>query len=233
LVCELATTLGNDLAHDAGEANEVHLAAMLAGLGRMVVPERILEAHRRGITLTDGEAEVWRRIPSTGHALLRHLPGFEDVARSVLLQACRFDGGGSGNVSEKGEALPLGARTLKFCHDLADLEATGHVRRNAVALLAKRNGAYDPRVVQAAEFLWALPLATTRELSARYCFAAAVADLRQGQTLRSDVLTADGMLLVAAGKQLTSTVLERILNFAESCGVREPIEVDALLPRAA
>ena len=65
----------------------------------------------------------------------------------------------------------------------------------------------------------------------RYRFSAGVQDLRPGQILMGDVVTTEGTLLVAAGKALTETVVERLRNFAQIVGVREPIEIESRLPK--
>ena len=50
-------------------------------------------------------------------------------------------------------------------------------------------------------------------------------DLRVGQTLAENVVTRDGIVLVATGYAITETLLERLGNFAASTGVKEPIYV--------
>lgn len=47
-----------------------------------------------------------------------------------------------------------------------------------------------------------------------------------GRVLASDVYTADGKLLISAGHRVSEALLERIRNFAEVTGVREPLYVE-------
>lgn len=216
-------------------AHDIKLAAMLAGIGQMTLPARIVEAKRAGHLLSEAEREIWRRIPVTGHALLQHIPNFSGIAQIVLYQQKRYDGTGYPVDALRGAALPLGARVLKLSADLLELEAMGTPRPCALDTLRARIGWYDPRVLEFALRLWEEQAAANQRLKQprRYSFPAGVQDLREGQVLLSDVVTAEGTLLVAAGKSITETVLERIRNFARLSGVREPIEVESLLPKAS
>lgn len=224
----LADTLGPD------NASEIKLAALLSNIGEMTLPSRVIAAKRSPSGLSDTERELWSRIPAAGHALLRHIPNFSAVARAVLYQQKRFDGSGFPADAVRGAALPLGACVLKFASDLLELELKGTPRAAALDALRLRLGWYDPRVVGAAELLWAVAPEVARvKQPQRYRFAAVVQDLRQGQILMGDVVTAEGTLLVSAGKALTEAVVERIRNFAHLVGVREPIEIESHLPKAA
>ena len=222
----LATTLAPET------VSEIKLAALLASVGEVTLPARVIAARRSTSGLSGPERALWDRIPAAGHALLRHIPNFSPVARTVLYQHKRFDGSGFPVDAVRGVALPLGARVLKFAADLLELEHKGTPRPDALATLRRRPGWYDPRVVGAAELLWAVAPEVSRvKQPQRYRFAAVVQDLRQGQILLGDVVTAEGILLVAAGKALTEAVVERIQNFAQLIGVREPIEVESLLAK--
>lgn len=229
---QAAGALADTLAPET--ASEIKLAALLASIGEMTLPARVIAAKRSSSGLSDTERQLWSRIPVAGHALLRHIPNFSGVARNVLYQQKRFDGSGFPEDAVRGEAVPLGARVLKFSHDLLELEAQGTPRPAALEALGRRTGWYDPRVVEAAARLWAVvPDVAQVKQPQRYRFAAVVQDLRQGQILLSDIVTAEGTLLVAAGKSLTEAVVERIRNFAHLVGVREPIEIESHLPKAA
>ncbi|MGC8783326.1 MAG: hypothetical protein ACP5RN_02915 [Armatimonadota bacterium] len=56
--------------------------------------------------------------------------------------------------------------------------------------------------------------------------AISVRGLRIGHILASDVYTADGKLLISAGHRVSEALLERIRNFAEVTGIREPLYVE-------
>jgi hypothetical protein len=55
----------------------------------------------------------------------------------------------------------------------------------------------------------------------------ALRELQLRQILKADVLTTEGTLIVAAGMEVSQVVLDKLRNFAELNGIREPIEVAA------
>jgi hypothetical protein len=52
-------------------------------------------------------------------------------------------------------------------------------------------------------------------------------NLRVGHVLVSDIQTMDGILIVAAGNQITPPLIQRLRNFSALSGIREPILVAA------
>ena len=66
--------------------------------------------------------------------------------------------------------------------------------------------------------------------AANQSYSITVKDLCPGQTLLSDIVTLDGVLLIARGSILTPGMQEKVANYARLVGVREPIEVDARIP---
>lgn len=46
--------------------------------------------------------------------------------------------------------------------------------------------------------------------------------------VQTDVLSDNGLLLLAKGHTISSTILEGLVRYAVACGIREPIQV--LLP---
>jgi hypothetical protein len=53
-----------------------------------------------------------------------------------------------------------------------------------------------------------------------------VADLRVGMVLYSDLLTRDGMMVLSAGHQISQMSLQKIQNFDQLSGIKEPIFVE-------
>jgi hypothetical protein len=52
------------------------------------------------------------------------------------------------------------------------------------------------------------------------------AELRVGHVLVSDIVTKDGILIVAAGNHITQPLIQRLRNFASFSGIKEPIHVE-------
>jgi hypothetical protein len=53
-----------------------------------------------------------------------------------------------------------------------------------------------------------------------------VKDLTVGMVLHSDVLTKDGTMVLSSGHQISEMSLEKIQNFEQLSGIKEPIFVE-------
>jgi hypothetical protein len=56
--------------------------------------------------------------------------------------------------------------------------------------------------------------------------AVSLAKLETGMTLREDVTTPSGLVLLTAGTRITDAHLQRLHNFAQLNGITEPIAVE-------
>jgi len=104
------------------------------------------------------------------------------------------------------------------------MEAIGMSKAEALLAMQQQTGFYDPRALDAAFkcFDAYLPHASANATLAR---AVKISELHAGQTLRSDVETNDGTLLLLRGGKLTPVILEKIRNFHQLNGIKEPIYV--------
>ena len=203
---------------------QIEVAALLAEIGNATIPPVVLVRQRHGNTLSGAETDMLSRVPVRGHDLIASIPRLESVARTVLYARKGYDGSGIPNDDVAGEDIPKPARLLRIVSDFVGLEADGESKRRAIEILRSRSGSYDPGLLEAAApFLCPAPggdVATTTSLSIAF------SDLRVGDLLRSNVETADGVLITQAGTILTSTLLERMRNFVELNSAKEPIVVE-------
>jgi response regulator RpfG family c-di-GMP phosphodiesterase len=204
---------------------EVEVAAMLSQIGRLTIPPVISLKEYAGLAMSDVEQDMVKRIPEVGSMLLANIPRLEAVGRMVLYVNKRFDGSGFPADSTTGELIPLGARVIRLVFDLAQLERGGLERAAALAKLAERAGAYDPKVLAAANAC--LQTRATQVRGAAPVIRPMMAlGLKPGHILRSDIVTQDGQRLVAAGHCVTAALLERVTNFARITTIIEPIQVE-------
>lgn len=208
-----------------GDTWKMELAAMLAQVGLVTIPPVVLLKSRAGHPLTETEQEMLQRVPEISHNLLINIPRLEPVARIVLYQNKHFDGSGFARDTVSGCNIPLGARMLKVLSDLRDLEEINVPRRRAFEVMRKREGWYDPRILEAAVATF-LTTAEAKQQTDTPAHTVSVRGLRIGHVLASDVYTANGKLLITAGHRVSEALLERIRNFAEVTGIREPIFVE-------
>ncbi|GIV15578.1 MAG: response regulator receiver modulated metal-depenent phosphohydrolase [Armatimonadota bacterium] len=208
-----------------GEIWKLELAATLAQVGLVTIPPVVVLKARAGHPLSEAEQEMLERVPEISHNLLINIPRLEPVARIVLYQNKHFDGSGFPRDNVSGYDIPLGARMLKVLSDMRDLEENSVSRRRAFEVMRKREGWYDPRVLEAAVVTFVSPAEAQQQTDVP-AIAVSVRGLRIGHVLASDVYTADGKLLISAGHRVSEALLERIRNFAEVTGIREPLYVE-------
>jgi response regulator RpfG family c-di-GMP phosphodiesterase len=199
---------------------ELEVAAMLCHIGYVTIPAAIILKERTGAALNAAEKQMLTRLPEISSKLLAHIPRLESAARIVLYQNKYFDGSGFPQDSTAGEAIPVGARILRLLSDLINLEIAGTPKETALEQMRRRPGAYDPKIIDAA--LATLVQAAQISKSGQ---ALKVKDLCAGQVLLSDIQTTDGVLIVAAGTEISHMLIEKLNNFAEMSGVKEPIYV--------
>lgn len=203
---------------------DLEMAALLSSIGNAALPPHVFRKVLSGMDLTAEEREISRRTPQVGHDLLTDIPRLQEVARIVLYQHQHFDGSGFPGDGVSGEALPLGARLLKILSDRLILEGDGVVKKAAHEMMKGREGFYDPRLLDLVftrfpDFL-AQSLSSTLPV-----LSLPIAQLKSGQIVVSDILTKEGLLLVAAGNRLTGMMLKRLHNYAEIGDVEDSILV--------
>lgn len=203
------------------EVWELEVAAMLCGVGYVTIPGPIIQKLHANLSLTTVEKGLLTRVPEFGEKLLEHIPRLEGVARIVLYQNKHFDGAGFPYGEGAGEDIPLGARILKILRDLVQLESEGLHSLHAVTRMKSRAGTYDPKLLdETAKWL------TSRKTAGAAGRAISLADLAVGQLLVSHIETNDGMLIVRAGNRVSRMLLEKLNNFTQLSGVKEPIFVE-------
>jgi diguanylate cyclase (GGDEF)-like protein/putative nucleotidyltransferase with HDIG domain len=149
-VSELAARVASRVGLDPEQVELTRLAGSLHDLGKLAVPEEILQ---KAGTLTDSERLVLERHPQIGFRMLDSL-GVDPVADLVLHHHERWDGQGYPD-GLAGEEIPLGARII-FVTDAYDAMTSDRIyrpRRSSVAALAELRRCagtqFDPGIVAA------------------------------------------------------------------------------------
>jgi len=198
-------------AAELGDRWEIEVAAMLAYIGAVTLPQATAEKVYAGARLTAQEATMVSRVPAVTRQLISKIPRLEGVLEilDTYLEGPHDDAGGA-EVS-----IPVGARVLRIAADYAELESQG--ASGTVALGAMRSRMiYDRRLMSAFAGVIGVPAAALREVS--------VGELRVGMTLADDVRSIRDELLLARGQGVTERLMERLRNLGAD-GVREPLRV--------
>jgi HD-GYP domain-containing protein (c-di-GMP phosphodiesterase class II) len=110
-VADLVARVGRGLGLSADELVEVRRAAALHDIGKVAIPDAILQAPR---ALTEVEWAYMRRHTIIGERIIAAAPELRGVGRIVRSSHERWDGKGYPD-GLAGEEIPLGARIVAVC----------------------------------------------------------------------------------------------------------------------
>ncbi|MDQ3812686.1 MAG: HD domain-containing protein [Armatimonadota bacterium] len=151
-VAYYAALIAEEMALSAPEIERVEFAGLLHDLGRILVPDAILQ---KGAPLTAEELDIVHTCSVTGGEWLSGVEGLQEVATIVRHQGERYDGMGYPD-GLSGNAIPLGARILAVAlrfsamtKPRADRPPMSVVGGALEALAADAGSALDPLVVNA------------------------------------------------------------------------------------
>jgi diguanylate cyclase (GGDEF)-like protein len=156
-VARLAESVARAMGLEEPEVEQVHHAAELHDVGKMAIPDAILD--KAGPL----DAEEWQfihRHTIIGERIVGAAPALRPVAAMVRSSHERWDGRGYPD-GLAGEHIPLGARIVAVCDAFDAMVAdrpyrAGMPPEDALAELARcAGGQFDPAVVEAFAAAWA------------------------------------------------------------------------------
>ncbi len=224
-VADLARRMAQRLAMSQAEVQDVMLAGLLHDVGKIGLPDASMakpESH-----MNAEELAQLRKHPVRGEAALMALDQLRGVAALIRSHHERFDGQGYPD-GRSGKAIPLGARILAVANDfdalqLGRMSPRRHGAAEARAYIQQFAGKrYDAGVVAAFLELVGMPeAAPQREI------ALAVRGLRPGMALTRDLISHEGVLLLAADYILDEALIAQFLEFELAAGERLTVHVRA------
>jgi diguanylate cyclase (GGDEF)-like protein len=149
-VVEMAAEVAVGLGLDDAEVGRVRAAALLHDIGKVAIPDEIL--NKPG-GLDDEQWKLMRQHPAIGERILRAVTGMGGVARIVRHEHESFDGSGYPD-GLAGEEIPIGSRIILACdayHAMTSDRPYRHAisHREAVDQLLDNAGRqFDPQVVE-------------------------------------------------------------------------------------
>ncbi|TCS62227.1 HD domain-containing phosphohydrolase [Varunaivibrio sulfuroxidans] len=193
---------------------QLELAAMLAQIGVVALPQEVLKKSGTSEALSPMEQDMVAKVPETGKKLLQNIPRMQEVAQTVYYQNKCFDGTGFPHDKISGKEIPLGARLLKIFHDIDAIQPDPEPSPAAIAALENRTGLYDPRLLKVVKSIF-LSKEDRSKTAQQKVLELNVPQLRSGLTLLSDIKLQQGHLILAKGTKLTDTQIERLRNIAQ------------------
>jgi len=222
-VADLARKMATILNLTSAEGQDVFLAGLLHDIGKIGLPDALLA--KPVPSFTSDELGLYRKHPAKGEQVLMALAELQGAARILRSHHERFDGQGFPE-GLSGLAIPIGARILAVANDFDGLQigTLSKLRLNvddAKKLIAEGRGKrYDPAVIDA--FLLATGGVKPENNGEEQVSAE---NLQPGMVLARDIVTRDGVLLLAADYVLDAHLIRQIQKYAASEGGHPPIFV--------
>jgi response regulator RpfG family c-di-GMP phosphodiesterase len=217
-VADLARKLALRLGMSEAESQEVMVAALLHDIGKIGLPDNLL--HKPFSMLTGEERNAVAKHPVTGQTALMALEQLNGAAKLIRGHHERFDGMGFPD-SLAGLAIPLGARILAVTndYDAVQLGLLLNKRLNAQEALAfiqeGRGKRYDPQVTDA--FVGMMGGGVDEPVREKGT-ALHPADLRSGMVLARDLVSREGLLLLAKDYLLDDMLIEQLRGYERMDG---------------
>lgn len=186
---------------------EVDMAAMLSHIGCVSLPSVVLEKIAAGKDLTLAERKLFESHPTLGAGLLAHIPRMQGVAEIIRLQHAPND-----------PANPLGARLLKIALDYDMLAHKGLPTTQIFQRMRAARGSYDERILGVLESTIPPDTGYVRRL-------VGMRDLKEYMILDENIVTTDGMLLLAKDSELNEANIYRLIEGKQSFDIKEPVKV--------
>ncbi len=229
-VADTARHLAERMGLSEAEQQDVLLAALLHDIGKMGLPDNLLNAPFNSLTVA-GKAEVMHH-PVKGQQLLSGIAQLANAAKIIRHHHEYLDGSGYPD-RLVGWAIPLGSRILAVANDYDALQQGtltlhAHTPVEARQVIEKGRGhRYDPAVVDAFKAM----VADEQARRVRTVMLP-LAEIKPGMTLASDLIHPEGYMLLQRGTALDADNIARLLALAQESNVALTANIFERLPSA-
>lgn len=215
-VAEQAGALAEKLGMDSDNIQQVSYAGMLRDIGKIGFPDNMIN---KPIETMDTQTRThFAKHPIIGAGILMALEPLQTTAKIIRSHCEYYDGKGYPN-RLSGEKIPIGSKILSVVSDYHALQSGNLVAHRMTAkeasnfLLNHRGTRYDPKVVNTFLNLLGDNEDTPPELIGDRISSSA---LENGMVLARDLVTSDGVLLLAKGHELVDRLIDGIKNLEQS-----------------
>jgi response regulator RpfG family c-di-GMP phosphodiesterase len=216
-VADLARTVARSMALGDQQIQDVFVAGLLHDIGHVVLPDALLT---KPISRYDpDEMGHYQQHSVLGEQLLMALDEMQGVAALIHAHHERYDGSGYPDAIAA-DSIPIAARILAVVDAYDELQ-NGYLggaklsAREACVLLQRGRGTqFDPEVLEA--FLKAAQADERPAVSAALLLGSDA--LKPDMVLAADLISPQGVLLLAAGLRLTDPLISRVRAFERRVG---------------
>ena len=191
----------------ASDPWRIEVAALLSHVGYISLPRAAVDRLLSGLRLTPEESDRAAKAPEIAAKLIASIPRMEEVQNILLMQGTNWDGTHAPVSGMHGDRIPLGARILRAAIDFDTLVLRGSSVDQALLSLKSSEGVYDPAVIQA------LDRARGSQMPEADTIAVKISDLCPGMIFAGDLLTPEGLMVVAKGQEVSDQLIGHIRNY--------------------
>jgi response regulator RpfG family c-di-GMP phosphodiesterase len=222
-VADLCRRLSAKLQIDSKLAQEIFVAALLHEIGKVGFSDELLQTPVA--SMTPVQLDAYRKHTVQAEQLLMPLPDLRGATEIITAQFERFDGTGF-PTKAAGGAIPVGARILALASDFDSLQIGTLAPRpitpdEAKIIIVHSSGKrYDPEVVDAFVHLLGGSDKAESEKQGLEERQVTSGEMEAGMVLTRDLVTPNGLLMLAADHALDNRLIQKIKDFEKSLEIR-------------
>ena len=203
-VYEICKAMADVLSLSSVDRQTLELSAWLHDIGLVGVPRQLIRKWQNETnTLTDAERALIEQHPVIAQELTGFVDHLQGVGLTIRAHHERFDGRGYPDRLQ-GDQIPWLARLLAIA--VAYTESNQAPGATIDNIKLSSGFAFDPEAVRA--FLRAIPAAAVPRKQREVLLA----ELHPGMVVAKGIYTANGLLLIPEGQQLTETYIDKLRN---------------------
>jgi response regulator RpfG family c-di-GMP phosphodiesterase len=197
--------MGQRAEHSPAQQQILEISAAIHDIGLIGLPRQLIKRWEDSPqSLNEAESALVRHHPILGQELAGFVHRLQSVGSIIRSHHERFDGGGYPD-GLKGAAIPWLSRLLAVAVAYAESQLGA---KEAAEVISQGSGsAFDPEAVRL--FQRAAPKAVVpgkqREVM--------LSELAPGMVLAQGIYSENGVLLIPDGQRLTSTYIDKLLNY--------------------
>lgn len=190
---------------------QLDIAAMLAPMGLISLPDEILMKLHRRTQLSETEQWLVNRAPEMARDVIANIPRLKGVGQIVYLQNRGYDGSGAPEDGPVGAEIPMDARILKILNDLSEICKSMTPTAVDFAVLEVNAAHYDPTLLRKVKTALMVQEAELKEAKRKLPTSL----LLPGMDLADDVFNREGRLILAGLTPLSEAHIDRLRNLAK------------------